>query len=334
MIRRSLFIFFGLALLVSTVLTAGAGQAAAATTTSTVGGNALRISPVRSDLTIQPGSSETVDVFVQNLTSVPAELAGVVDDFTAGNNENGQPDILLNGQEAPEHSLKQFVAPISNFSLGANAEQDVKVTINIPKGAAGGYFGVVRFEPASSAANKVNVNLSASVGSLILVTVPGNITEKVTLASFDVRDKSGNPSTIFTSGKSLSAVARFQDGGNVQEEPFGKIILKKGNTQVASYEINNSTPRGNVLPGSIRRFTIPLTHIGAIGKYTIEGNFGYGSNGQLLTASRTFYIVPIMDIVIGVIVLLLIAFLVFGLPKVRRSYDRKIIQKASRAKKR
>ncbi len=316
------------------------GSAASAATTSNVGGDALRISPVRTDLTIQPGTTQTVDVYVQNVTSQTVTLEGVVDDFTASNNESGEPDILLNGQEAPSHSLKQFVAPIGTFTLASQEQKDVKVSITIPKGAAGGgYYGAVRFEPASAATGKT-VNLTASVGSLILVKVPGNIVEKMSLPSFDVRpydpktQTDGSPSTIFTTGKNLDAVVRFQNQGNVQEQPFGKVVLKKGSKQIALYEINNSNPRGNVLPDSIRRFTVHLTGIGSIGKYTIEGNFGYGSNGQLLTGSKTFYIVPVADIVIGVVIIALIAFAIFGLPKLIRSYNRSVVQKATRSKKR
>jgi len=317
---------------------ASIAHAGAAATTSTVGGNALRVSPVRTSLTITPGTTQTVDVFIQNLTTAPANLMGVVNDFTAGNNENGQPNILLNGQEAPTHSLKQFVAPIDNFTLAAGAQKDVKVTVAIPKGTAGGgYYGVVRFEPVASSSDKT-VNLSASVGSLVLVKVPGNITEKMSIASFDVRkfDAKSNaddaPSTIFTSGKNLDAVVRFQNQSNIQEAPFGKVVLKKGGKQIALYEINSSAEPGNVLPDSIRRFTVRLSSVGSIGKYTIEGNFGYGTNGQLLTASKTFYVIPVSAVIIGVIVLALIVFAIFGLPRLIRTYNRSVIQKAARTK--
>jgi len=318
--------------LFTALILAGGGHSYAATT-ATVGGNALRIAPVRVDLTVQPGAMQTVDVFVQNMTSSTATLQAIVNDFTAGNNEDGQPNILLNGQEAPSHSLKQFVAPISNFTLAANEQKDIKVSVAIPKGTAGGgYYGVVRFAPATNTHSIVN--LSASVGSLILVKVPGNITEKINIASFDVRGKDDKPATFFTSGKSLNAIVRFQNPGNVQEEPFGKVVLKKGGKQVALYEVNNTDPRGNILPESIRRFSVPLTKVGSIGKYTIDGDFGYGTNGQLLTASKTFYIVPVGAIAAVVVALALIAFAIFGLPRMLRSYNRRVIQKAQRAQKR
>lgn len=330
MLRRKLYASAGMFFAVGVLLFAGAGSVSAATS----GGNGLRVSPVRTELTINPGASQTIDVYVTNLTSAPADLEGVVDDFTASSDETGSPNILLNGEAAPSHSLKNYVATIGTFTLGANQQKDVKVTINIPKGAAGGgYFGAVRFVPASTNTNK-NVNLTASVGSLVLVTVPGNITERMDIASFDVRQvdpKTGvvsSPSAFFTSSKNLNGVVRFENTGNVQEAPFGKMLLKKGSTVLGTYEINSTTPRGNVLPDSIRRFAIPLSGLSSFGKYTLEGNFGYGTKGQLLSASTNFYIVPVAAIVIAVVVLLVIIGGAFAI----RAYVKNAIKKGRSSK--
>ncbi|HEY1835592.1 MAG TPA: hypothetical protein VGG13_02100 [Candidatus Saccharimonadales bacterium] len=333
MLRRKLFASASL-LLAAVVLVLGASPVFA-TAAKTGGGDGLRISPVRSDLTINAGASQTVDVYVTNLTSAPADLRGVVDDFTAGNDETGTPYILLNGEKAPTHSLKGFVSSIGSFTLGSQATKDVKVTITIPRGAkAGGYFGAVRILPASANGTK-NVNLTASVGSLILVTVPGPVTQQMGIASFDVRrmntktNELNGSSFIFTSKKNLDGVARFDNTGDLQEEPFGKIILKKGSKVLGSYEINNTTPRGNVLPDSIRRFWVPLQGLGSFGKYTLEGNFGYGNKGQLLTAKTTFYIIPLAVIVLVIVIIALILFFVFVLPRLVRAYNRRVIKKAT-----
>ena len=332
MLRRKIYATASLVFGIAALLFAGASPALAAT--SATGGNGLKISPVRTDLTINPGTSQTVDVYVTNLTNASANLQGVVDDFTAGSDESGTPNILLNGEKAPSHSLKEYVSTIGTFTLPAGQSKDIKVTVTIPKDAAGGgYFGAVRFLPASTNSGK-NVNLAASVGSLLLVTVPGPVTEQVSVASFDVRHMDpkssvlGSPSVLFTSNKNLDSVVRFQNSGNLQEEPFGKIILKKGSDVIATYEINNTQPRGNVLPDSIRRFATPLTGLGSFGKYTLEGNFGYGSKGQLLSASTSFYIVPVTAIAIAVIALLVVvggAFLI-------RAYIKNAINKGRSSK--
>jgi len=297
--------------------------------TQTGGGNGYKISPVRTDLTIDPGTQKTIDVYTQNVSSAVENLQVVINDFQAGTDESGTPALLLNGKQAPTHSLKQYVLPTSNFTLEPGAQQDVKITIAIPANAVpGGYYGAVRFAPASVDASK-NVTLSASVASLVLVKVPGNIKEQVGIASFDAR-VDDHVRSIFTSSKNITAVVRFENKGDVQEEPFGKVILKKGNKQLATYEVNNTDPRGNVLPGSIRKFSVKLTKVSSFGKYTLQGNFGYGSNGQLLSASTTFYVIPLWAIIVGIVVILLIIAAIVLLPRKIRTYNRRVARKASR----
>jgi hypothetical protein len=206
------------------------------------------------------------------------------------------------------------------------------VTIAVPAGTAGGgYYGAIRFAPVGAPGDK-NVNLSASVASLVLVTVPGNLTEKLSIAGFGVAQgkDSFDTRTIFFNNKNLKSVVRFQNSGNVQLQPFGKVQLKKGSKIIATYTVNDPANPGNVLPDSIRRFTNNLDKVGSFGKYKIVGNFGYGSNGQLLTASATFYVIPIIVIILIVIVLLLILFLIFVLPRLVRAYNRRVINRANR----
>jgi hypothetical protein len=311
---------------VSILLGAQASGLAATSTTPISGINGYQVSPVRTDLTINPGQTQDITVYIQNVSSAVEQLQTVVNDFQA-KDETGTPALLLNGQNAPQHGLKKYVSLASgNFTLQPKEQKGVVVHITIPKGApGGGYFGAVRFQPASTAGTS-NVNLAASVTSLILVRVSGNVTDQLSIASFDVQKqpadatKTPSASKFYTSGKNLQVAVRFQNGGNVQEEPFGKIILKKGKTVLDQQEVNNTTTRSNVLPGSIRRFTVDLHNTSAYGKYTLEGNFGYGTSGQLLSAKTTFYVIPVTMIIIGLLILVVLLFLIFALPRIRRNF--------------
>lgn len=296
------------------------------------GGNALRVSPVRTELDIEPGSSKKTEVYVENLTAEPAVLHAIVNDFVASKDETGTPSIILDeNKSAPVRSLKQYVSKIDDFTLQPNERKAVSVVISVPKDAdAGGYFGAVRFAPASENKNKM-LTLSASVGSLFLVKVPGELKEEASIASLEIRKKDTvMVSPIQTSKKDLTGVIRIQNSGNVQLQPYGKILLKKAGKVVATYEINNQQPRGNVLPDSIRRFEFNLDKdLGSFGKYTLEANLGYGSKGQLLTASKTFYMIPVGALVaIGLLIVLVIV-AVFILPRMIKNYNARVIRKAT-----
>lgn len=317
------------ALTVLIVVCFGSITANAATSTITGSGNGLTISPLTTNLVINAGQTQTVPVFIQNVTNAPTTVQVDINDFTAGSSENGHPALLLNpNQYAPSHSLKRYIAPINDITLQAGQQETVNVTISIPKGVAGGgYYAAIRFTPVT-VSNGKTVTLTASVASLVLVRVPGNVIDDLQLASIDARQGSnGSPQTIFLTNSNLVAAVRFNNVGNVQEQPFGKVVLKSGNKELATYNVNATTPAGNVLPGSIRLYTVKLSHIGMIGKYTLLGNFGYGTNGQLLSGSTTFYVIPTLAIVIAVLVILLIAFFVYALLRKRNGKSIRFVRK-------
>jgi hypothetical protein len=301
------------------------GQVSGASLSS---GNGMKVSPVRTDLVLKPGQSKTFSVYVQNITNGDEILKVITNDFVS-RDETGSPSLLLDGEANPSHGLKQYMITPKTITIPKGKQEAVSVTVKIPANAAGGgYYGAVRFAPANSNSNASgdNVSLAGSVASLILVRVPGDINEDLQLASLSAA-KNGNTGTIFTSGSGMQAIIRFRNAGNVQEQPFGKVVLKKGDKTLGTYDVNNVTPPGNVIPDSIRRFNVDLKEkVGSFGKYTLIGNFGYGENGQLLSGTTTFYVIP-MYMIIGFIVLILaIIALIFGL----KGYKKRILRRARR----
>lgn len=333
MFRRQLLTAAMVVLVAASSLTGAAwvGRAHAAQTAS-VGGNALKVSPVRFDIKLDPGVTQKISLYVQNLGNDPAKFRVHINDFVAGSDESGRPSIILDDNEyAPSHSLKRFILPMDDVVVGGGETKEVKVTISVPDNAAGGgYFAAVRFAPADREASR-QLSLSASVGTLVLLTVNGDIKEELSVESFDARKKD-NPGMFFMDNKDLNATVRFKNSGNVQVEPFGKVTLKRFGKSVGDYEVNEAASgvRSNVLPDSIRRFSVDLKDVGSFGKYELIGNFGYGSSGQLLTATTTFYVVPLAYIIIGSGALLFLLFLIIGLPRMIRSYNRRVIRRANR----
>jgi hypothetical protein len=309
----------------------------ASVSAATSSGNGMRVSPVRTDLVMQPGDSKTISIYVQNVTNGTENLKVLANDFVASDDESGAPALLLNGESNDKHGLKKYISAPSTLTIESGKQKEIKVTVSIPKGLpGGGYYGAIRFAPASSsAADNTNVSLQGSVGSLILVRVPGDVTEKVTLVSFDARaldpkTQKDSARTVFTTSKNILATVRLRNEGNIQEQPFGKVILKKGSTVLGTYELNGGDQPANVLPDSIRKFNIKLKDVGSFGKYTLEGNFGYGTAGELLSAKTTFYVIPIYMIILGLAIVGLILFLIFGLPRMVRAYNKSVLRKAGR----
>lgn len=273
--------------------------------------NTLKVSPVRSDVEIPAGETKSVPIIVTNLTSQPITVRPIENDFVAGD-ERGTPSLILDeNQYAPTHSLKRFMTPLTNVTIPANEAKIVNVVITVPEDAqAGGYFGALRFAPVDPNGGG-QVNLSASVASLILMTVPGPTVEKLELTDFKVL-QDGKSGSFFLTPEDIVATVRFQNKGNIQLGPFGKVTVTQGDNVVYDVDFNDTNPREVVLPDSARRWDVPLEKLGAFGYYTVTGVFTYGSTNQTFEVKQSFWVIPLWLIITAIaVVVFLIALAIF-----------------------
>src|SRR5579862_2371342 len=113
----------GLLFIFASFTSLGTTSAYAATSTPSTSGqgaaNGFLISPVRSELTINKGQSQTVDITIQNPTNSPTVAQAVVNDFVASDDESGDPRLILDSNTpAPHNDFRTLVSPIPNVSLG------------------------------------------------------------------------------------------------------------------------------------------------------------------------------------------------------------------------
>jgi len=292
--------------------------------------NTIKVTPVRTDIQIEPGKSKTVEVTVTNLTRSSISVTPVTNDFIAGD-DRGTPALILDADKfAPSHSLKRFMGQLSTATIPATQSKTFNVVITVPMNAqAGGYFGAVRFAPSDPASGG-QVNLNASVASLILLTVPGDVIEKIQLNDFTIQ-QNGTNGTSFRTPDNLQAAFSFENQGNLQIGPFGKISVKKGDKVVYSADFNSEVPRDVILPDSSRRWEVPLKDIEAFGHYDVIATFTYGTKNQTIEVTKSFWVIPqwVIFAAIGAVVfLLLVAALVVFL--VIRSRKRRYMPKNNR----
>lgn len=282
--------------------------------------NTLRIAPVRTDIDIPAGTNKTIKVTVSNLTNAPIAVKAVMNDFIAGD-ERGTPALILDADKsAPTHSLKRFMKPIGDFTIPAQDSKTVSVVITVPQDAqAGGYFGAVRFAPTDPDGGG-QVNLSASAASIILVSVPGPTTEKLSLTDFEIQ-QGGKTGAFFQSANDLQALLRLESKSNVQLAPTGKISVKQGNSVVYETDFNAEVPRDMILPDSARRWDIPLKNIDSFGHYTVYATLTYGTANQTIEVNKSFWVIPWIVIIIAIgAVLLLVGAIIFIIFAIRRRH--------------
>lgn len=302
-----------------------------AVTSSTGSGQALEIGPPVINLSVDPGKTVTTQISLRDVSSTSLLVNGQINDFIASG-EDGTPKILLDGTTSP-YSFKAWVAPLTSLTLQPKQIKTLTVSISVPANASpGGYYGVVRFTGTPPGLDGTGVSLAASLGSLILLTVNGQAKESLSIAEFSANN-GGNAMTLFQSAP-INFIQRIKNSGNIQEEPTGLVtITDMFNNKVATLPINQ--PPGNVLPSSIRKFSVPLdsTVIGnriLFGLYHADLTVTYGADKQTLASSFTFWVIP-YTLIIVIVVALVVAF--FVLRTLIRRYNRAIIARAGKNRK-
>jgi hypothetical protein len=292
-------------------------------------GNGMRVSPPRYEFSIMPGASKTFDITIGNITSGPLIAYATVNNFIV-EDEAATPVLNIDPNFDPPYGLTRYVSGLENLPLQPGEEKTIHATVTIPADAApGSYYGLVRFSTVQPETTEPStVALSASVGTILLVTVPGDVIEAMNLVSLSAASDSGRISPFFSNPPTVGVV-RIENTGNVFEKPFGKITITNWSGDVVyEYELNNTDPRGNVLPGTTRRFEDPIQNIGRFGRFTIEANISYGEGGgQIITASSSFWVIPWPLIVAAILVLVA---LWYGIRKGIPAYNRRVIQRARR----
>lgn len=281
--------------------------------------NGYRISPVRVEYTIEKGKSEVVTLTIENPTAATTTAKAVYNDFVASDKEDGEPRLILDeNSEPPKNSFKSLAQPVEDVVLQPKEKKDVNVTLKVPSDAnSGGYYGAIRFVPASTGEGDGNVGLSASVGTIALITVPGDLKEQVDLVELTAATtptkeaETATAKSFFTNGQ-VTVLTRLKNNGDIHVKPFGKIQVKNMLGKVVQ-EIEFNTlgegadARSNILPGSIRAFENKIDKTNLVGRYTIEANLGYSSgSGELISAKSTFWYMPIWAILVVIAVVVLI----------------------------
>lgn len=277
-------------------------------------GNGLSITPTKAEFSIEKGKAEVVSIQVKNLTKGKVIAKAFINDFEA-DEDTGNPKLIIDrSSEVSSSSLASFILGLEDIKLGPEETKEIQLTIQVPeKAVSGAYFGAVRFTsvPDTDVKNDAQVSLNASVATILLVEVPGDITQKIQVNNVSVYNASGKASSVFTAIPKQVGV-EVKNIGNGFAKPFGKVLVKNmSGKQVSSYELNDTVPRGNVLPNTTRTFKNDITGIKLPGRYTIEANVSF-AKGEILQAKTSFWYLPVWFIVvIGVLVVALVAAAVY-----------------------
>lgn len=254
----------------------------------------LSITPVITELTLNPGESKSLTLTIKDITSGSVIAQGSVSDFEA-DDFSGNPKIIVDPNVQSPNSIRRFVTGLTDTRLDTGQQKNLNLVIKAPDNITpGAYFGVLRFKavPATQAAPNPNeVSLSASVGSIVLITVPGNIKEQAQLKAIHVY-RDGKAGSFFL-GAPTQVGLEIHNLGQTFIKPFGTVQIKDMTGRVVySYQISDPKQKPNILPDSSRTLTENIKNINKPGRYTVSASVAYGSGSNVLTMQKSFWYIP------------------------------------------
>lgn len=217
----------------------------------------INISPLTFELTANPGDVlvNTLKVFNPTDSTIAIKMEG--EDF-APTGEMGQ--VVIEPAETETYSLKKWItSQPTTFTLGPRERKFVEFTINVPIDAEpGGHYGSVLASTVGVVGEGITgTAVAQKVGSLVLLTVSGEVTESLTIEEFTA------PS--FVEHGPVPFVIRFENTGTIHVRPKGFVTITDWRGEkVADVEF----PQKNVIPEAIRRIDASWDKKWLFGRYT------------------------------------------------------------------
>ena len=314
----------------------------------------MTISPVRMEISGDPGQTLQGELELLNEQKESKTFYSSAQNFEA-RGESGAPYFLPDTNKG----LASWITVQESVTLKANERTNIPFTIKIPAGVeAGGYFAAILWGTSPAGQQGGQVSVSGKLGVLILLSVKGEIKEGGGL--LDLKIEEGGR---FVNSLPIKFVYRFSNDGSERVKPSGELRIKNlfGFTTAI---LNANLSSGNVLPGSIRKFSVvwaekdqeksavvslPTTEESpgffaavknqwqnfALGPYKAELNLSYGKLSEAEATNKAessyrFFVIPwqLLSIIIFILTLLGLGGW-FGLKK----YNRWIISKAAQIQK-
>jgi len=262
---------------------------------------AIGIKPLRTELEISPGGSQTSTLKIIN-TKDKSVRTKVSMDVYVKNDDNGFPIVAELDEDDPRN-IKPWISiseEYRNFVLEADSEKEITFTVTVPAGAEpGGHYASVIYEDVN-ASKKKGLGITPRVASLLLIKVRGKEIINGEIEEFGIKNQK------IYNDKPVNFILKFKNEGNIHVKPQGQIFLTSKNgkailkvSEAVDIETGKTTVKdqvdlnnrgGNVLPKSARIFNNAWNKNLKSGNFIAELDLKFGTekNQKQLTSKVNF----------------------------------------------
>lgn len=250
------------------------------------GEGALSVSPLFTDVSIRESEpSQEFFLTVANRTLEPVVLRLSLVDFGSLNESGG---IAFLGKEASgtnRYALASWITPEKDVvTLLPDTEEKLRFTLeNRESLSPGGHYGAVLFAVESEGADQEvrdpAVSVNSTFSSLVFAKKEGGMLRELSLKDWSVDESS------LLSGLPSKTLLRFQNSGNVDLTPRGRIVLTDPlGRMVAKGIINEDSSR--ILPESFRMYPSKLAVLSPSlvpGSYILSAEYRFDGQEEFET---------------------------------------------------
>lgn len=274
--------------------------------------------PPRLQLSADPGTTAWEVIKFRNNSDTEQTIKVTIKDFIV-TDVKGTP-VFVEEEVSGRWSLASWltVKP-SRVLVPPKETRSFTLTASIPLDALpGGHYAAVIYEPAEigqvgrtgEGAQTGGAAIAGDVGTLVYLTVAGPITEDALVRRFEA--------PRFSEYGPIPFLTEIVNQSDVHIRPLGAIeITNVLNKKVASLELEDR----NIFPGTSIIYQNLWDKKWLFGRYKAILNASYGEQGNVLTATIFFWVIPwkvVAAVALAIIILILLIILIRRLIKRRQ----------------
>lgn len=258
--------------------------------------------PPRLEITAKPGQVITKEIKIRNESKTEKTINTSTKDFIVTDDLGTPLQIENSDQSSNRWTASSWiqVSP-SKFRIKPGETKSLIMTIITPDDAlSGGHYAMVLHTPNTDITiNQTGAAVETNVGSLVYITVPGDITENASIKEFSAPKFSEYGPINFK-----TVITNLSD---VHITPAGSInVYNTFGFKTAQIKLDDT----NIFPYTSREFLNTLNRKLMLGRYKAQINAAYGATGQLLTATIFFWVIPYKLIAIAIAIVVIIILII------------------------
>jgi hypothetical protein len=261
--------------------------------------------PPRLEVSVKADAANTQVVKVRNESTETKTIKVSLRDFIV-TDDKGTPVFLDNSDSDKNRWSASSWIQISPSSVTVKPGETKSLTLTVlpPANALpGGHYAAVVYTPDSnSVGSGTGASVQTNVGTLVYVTIPGNINQSASVQTFTAPK--------FSEFGPINFKATIKNSSDIHIQPAGSVIVSNWfGKQTAKLSLKET----NIFPYTSRNFENTLDKKWLFGRYKATLNAVYGTAGGLVTATIFFWVIPwrlliLAAAAIGIIITLIFIF--------------------------